>query len=84
MSTEWTGRIVGLLHTHRITQVELATEMGVTPQYISMVLNGKKTSKGIDVRMEAAIQEIVDRRNATSTPAGHNIQQDERNTNYVY
>ena len=70
MVTEWTGRIVGLLHTHRITQAELAAELGLTAQYISMVLNGKKTSKGIDVRMEAAIQEIVDRRNATSTPAG--------------
>jgi transcriptional regulator with XRE-family HTH domain len=68
MSTEWTGRIVGLLHTHRITQTELAAELGLTAQYISMVLNGKKTSKGIDERMEAAIQAILDRRNAT--PAG--------------
>ena len=68
MSTEWTGRIVGLLHTHRITQTELAAELGLTAQYISMVLNGKKTSKGIEDRMEAAIQAILDRRNAT--PAG--------------
>ena len=70
MSSEWTGHIVGLLHTHRITQVELATELGLTAQYISMVLNGKKFSKGIQERMESAIQAIVDRRNNTSTPAG--------------
>ena len=70
MSTEWTGRIVGLLHTHRITQVELATEMGVTAQYISMVLNGKKTPKGIEERMVDAIQAIADRRIAASTPEG--------------
>jgi transcriptional regulator with XRE-family HTH domain len=70
MATEWTGRIVGLLHTHRITQTELATELGVTAQYVSMVLNGKKSSKGIDARMADAIQSIVDRRNAESTPAG--------------
>ena len=69
MCTEWTGRIVGLLHTHKITQTELANELGLTAQYISMVLNGKKTSKGIDERMEAAIQAIVDRRIASSTPA---------------
>lgn len=68
MATEWTSRVVGLLHMHRITQAELAAELGLTAQYISMVLNGKKTSKGIDERMEAAIQAIVNRRNAT--PAG--------------
>lgn len=70
MSTEWTGRIVGLLHMHRITQTELAAELGLTAQYISMVLNGKKTSKGIDERMETAIQAIIARRNSNQTPAG--------------
>jgi plasmid maintenance system antidote protein VapI len=65
MVEEWTGRIVGLLHTHRIMKAELATEMGVTPQYVSMVLNGKKSVSGIDERMESAIQAIVDRRNVT-------------------
>lgn len=69
MSTEWTGKIVGLLHTHRITQAALASELGLTPQYVSMVLNGKKSSKGIQGRMEGAIQAIVDRRNANSTSA---------------
>lgn len=70
MSGEWTGRIVGLLHTHKITQSELASEMGVTAQYVSMVLNKKKSPKGIEERMEAAIQTIVEHRNAESTPAG--------------
>lgn len=67
MVEEWTGRIVGLLHTHRIMQAELATEMGVTQQYVSMVLNGKKSAKGIQERMETAIQAIVDRRNVTQS-----------------
>ena len=70
MTKEWTGRIVGLLHTHRITQTELASELGLTAQYISMVLNGKKTSKGIEERMESAIEAIVERRNAASEAAG--------------
>ena len=69
MSKEWTGRIVGLLHTHRITQTLLANEMGVTAQYVSMVLNGKKTPKGIEERMEAAIHTIV-KRNNTDTNLG--------------
>ena len=62
MTKEWTGHIVGLLHTHRITQTELARELGVTAQYVSMVLNGKKSPKGIEERMEAAIQVINERR----------------------
>ena len=62
MSKQWTGRIVGLLHMHRITQVELASEMGVTAQYVSMVLNGKKSPKGIEERMDAAIVAITERR----------------------
>ena len=70
MTKEWTGRIVGLLHTYRITQTDLARELGLTAQYVSMVLNGKKSPKGIEERMEAAIQAIVERRNAESTPAG--------------
>ncbi len=64
MAEEWTGRIVGLLHTHRITQAELAAEMELTAQYVSMVLNGKKTPKGMDERMEAAIMAIAERRQA--------------------
>ena len=65
MGKEWTGRIVGLLHTHRIKQSELAGELGLTAQYVSMVLNGKKSPKGIEERMEDAIQAIIERRNAT-------------------
>ena len=70
MANEWTGRIVGMLHTHRITQVELAHEMGVTAVYVSMVLNGKKTAKGIEDRMDAAIHAIVARRNNINRSAG--------------
>ena len=60
----WTGSIVGLLHTHKIKQAELAQEMGVTAQYVSMVLNGKKNPKDIKDRMEEAIRAIVERRSA--------------------
>jgi len=67
MTEEWTGRIVGLLHTHRITQSELASEMGLTAQYVSMVLNRKKSPKGIEERMEAAIHTIKDRRQVNNS-----------------
>lgn len=63
MIESWTGAIVSVLHTHRITQVELAREMGITAQYLSMVLNGKKNPKDIKRRMEDAIQNIIESRN---------------------
>lgn len=62
MAENWTGGIVAALHTHRIKQSELAQELGVTAQYVSMVLNEKKESKGMKERMEAAINAIVERR----------------------
>lgn len=67
MGEEWTGRIVGLLHTHRIKQSELAKELGLTAQYVSMVLNGKKSPKDIEERMEAAIRTIMEQRQADVT-----------------
>ena len=69
MAEEWTGHIVGLLHTHRITQAELAAELGVTAQYVSMVLNGKKNPKGIYERMISAIQAINECRLSTNAGA---------------
>lgn len=69
MTKEWTGRIVGLLHTNRITQAELARELGLTAQYVSMVLNGKKSPKGIEDRMVAAIESILNSRGITHAGA---------------
>lgn len=62
MAENWTGEIVAAMHTHRIKQSELAQEMGLTFQYVSMVLNEKRQPKGMKERMEAAIDAIIDRR----------------------
>lgn len=62
MTENWTGGIVATMHTHRIKQSELAQEMGLTFQYVSMVLNEKRQPKGMKERMEAAIDAIIERR----------------------
>ena len=54
----WTGEIVGMLHVNGLTQADLAEEMGVTKEYVSMLLNGKKTTAGAEERMRAAIQKL--------------------------
>lgn len=63
MAEQWTADIVAKLHLYGITRRELADELGVTAQYVTMVLNGKKkAAAGIEDRMAKAITDIVDRR----------------------
>lgn len=56
---QWIGRAVGKMHINKITQTQLAEEMGVTNDYVWMILNGKKTPKGIRERVELAINNII-------------------------
>lgn len=62
MSERWTGEIIASLHINKIKQRELAKEMDLTEEYISMLLCGKKSSIGMEERMKAAIESIVGRR----------------------
>ena len=39
---DWSEKVVGQKHTHRITNKDIADKLNVTPEYISMALNGKK------------------------------------------
>ena len=64
MPPKWTGRIVAALHTLGVTQHELASELGVTPEYVSMLLGGKRTSKKMEERMDAAVEAIAERKKA--------------------
>lgn len=56
---EWTGDLVGLMHTHRITCQELADKLGVTNRYVSMVLNGHREPAGAEQKFRAAVEEII-------------------------
>lgn len=42
MPNDWTCDVVARMHRLRITNKRLASATGYTPQYISMVLNGKR------------------------------------------
>lgn len=61
---DWRGNVVAKLHNAKITQRELASEMGVTFQYVCMVLSPKcsKTPKDMESRMMAAIDSIIGKR----------------------
>ena len=61
---KWTGRLVGKMHNERINAEDVASEMGVTPGYVSMILNGKRNPPGAKVRMEQAVDLIIQKRKA--------------------
>ena len=42
LNEQWTADIVGTLHYLNSTHTEFAYYMGITPQYLSSILNGKK------------------------------------------
>lgn len=56
---KWAAAIVAELHMNRITQRMLAKELGVTEEYVSMLLNGKAKSNGMEQRMRNAINAIA-------------------------
>lgn len=59
MLKKWIGEVVGEMHIHKISSAQLAAHLGVTPEYISMVLNGHREPAGIEDRLRKAINEIT-------------------------
>ena len=59
MLAHWIGEIVGLMHKYGISQKQLAAHIELTPEYISMVLNGHRVPAGIEDRLRKAIDEIA-------------------------
>lgn len=58
----WTGDVVGKMHTNKITNMDMADELGVTPEYVSMVLNGKRSPQQAEQKFRAAVDAIADRK----------------------
>ena len=64
MPKEWTGNLVGLMHNNRISNLQLAKELGVTDRYVSMVLNGHRDPPGAEERFTTAVRKIIEERKA--------------------
>ena len=62
--SDWIASAVGKMHINKISNIELAKKMNVTPQYISMILNGKKSTKNAESRINDAIDSIIAEQNA--------------------
>lgn len=69
MPQSWIGDIVAQIRNAKmegviIEQRQIAARIGWTPEYLSMVLNGKKTPKEAETKVRSALAEIVAERRA--------------------
>ena len=55
----WIGEMVGLMHCYRISGQQLAEHLGVTREYVSMVLNGRREPADAEERFRTAVSELV-------------------------
>ena len=66
MPAKWTGRLVGLMHVHRITQEELAKEAGWTRPYTTMWLNTELANPKARTRLSEALDRLIAEKRARS------------------
>lgn len=62
MPAQWTGRIVGEIHNHRLTAKELAREVGWNDKYLSQVLNSEAPPKDAERKLTDALNRIIERK----------------------
>ena len=62
MLAQWICSVVGEKHKHKIKNRELAEELGMTEEYVSMVLNGHRDPAGAEEKFTAALDRIIQRR----------------------
>lgn len=59
MLAQWTGALVGKMHTHKITAKQLAAEVGWHEKYLSAVLNGHRCPKNAKETLTAALDKLI-------------------------
>lgn len=61
MLAQWIGDFIGKMHRYRVSITQLAQEMDVTREYLSMILNGHRDPKGIEERMNEALDNLIEK-----------------------
>ena len=65
MLAQWIGELVGQMHNNKISKTQLAEHMGVSREYVSMILNGHRKPAGAEGRFRDAVAEIIADKNAS-------------------
>jgi transcriptional regulator with XRE-family HTH domain len=63
MLAQWIGDFVGRMHQHKVTITQISREMGVTREYLSMILNGHREPKNIEKRLCDALDSVIAKKN---------------------
>lgn len=57
---KWIGKVIADMHLNKITQIQLADHIGVTNDYISLILLGKrKANDNIKERIIVGVKELT-------------------------
>ena len=70
MPAQWTADLIGEMHLAKVSKRQLAEHLGVTPEYVSMVLNGHREPAGAAQRFRDALNQIISAREKDTTVAG--------------
>ena len=60
----WIAEVVGKMHIHKITQVELAKRIGIRRDYLNKILNGFDKPANAEERVKKALDELITERGA--------------------
>lgn len=61
MPAQWTADIIGEMHLHGIQKQQLAQELGVSLNYVGMILNGHRSPPDAESKFRAALARLVDK-----------------------
>ena len=61
MPAQWTADLLGRMHLSGVTARQLATEAGWDYRYLSAVINGHRTPKGAESKLNAALDRLIER-----------------------
>ena len=67
MLAQWIGDFVGRMHRNRVTITQISREMGVSREYLSMILNGHREPLDIEKRMNDALDRVIEKNGCSTT-----------------
>lgn len=63
MPAQWTAQLIGEMHLNGITKKQLAEEAGIRPEYVSMLLNGRREPRNAERMLRNAFERLLDKKN---------------------
>ena len=58
----WIAEVRGEMYVNKVTNLDIANHLGVSPQYVSYIFNGKRNPKDAETKMRTAVAEIIEQR----------------------